>query len=225
MLSIIIADSELELIPKQLVNYPLIRRLAKKRGKKPWEMILDSSKHHPVMKGLKGWRRRGRPDIIHICLLSALDMPLCKEGLLKIYVHTRHNKVIYIDPNVRLPRNYDRFIGLFEQLFKEGKVPPNATKPLLEIKDKGVDDLIKEINPDIILVFSEKGEQIDLSRFFKENKDKHILVIVGGFPHGDYLSDVYSIADKVVKVYSETLCAWTVLNLVISAYSLALGII
>lgn len=225
MLSIIIADSELELVPRKLANYPLIKKLAKRKGKKPWEMILDSSKHHPVMKGLKGWRRRGRPDIIHICLLNALDMPLCREGLLKIYVHTRHNKVVYINPNARLPRNYDRFIGLFEQLFKEGRVPPNAKEPLLEIKNGSLNDLIKEINPEIVLVFSENGGKIDLCGFFRENKDKHILAIIGGFPHGDYISNVYSEADRIVKIYNNTLCAWTVLNLVISAYTLALRIV
>ena len=57
-------------------------------------------------KKLNNWRKRGRPDIVHLCLLEALESPLNKNKILSVYVHTYDNKIIYINPEVRLPRNY-----------------------------------------------------------------------------------------------------------------------
>ena len=65
--------------------------------------------------------KRGRPDIVHFTLLEALGSPLNLEGLLKIYVHTYSGYVIDVRPEVRLPRDCNRFSGLMEQLFQEGK--------------------------------------------------------------------------------------------------------
>jgi len=48
---------------------------------------------------------------------------LNKAGMLEVYVYTIQGHAIIIDPSTRLPRNYNRFTGLFEQLFKEGRTP------------------------------------------------------------------------------------------------------
>ncbi|HID15949.1 MAG TPA: 16S rRNA methyltransferase, partial [Candidatus Atribacteria bacterium] len=129
-LTIILAEAALETIPKQIINHPLIRKHSKKRGKKPSEMLLDTSYHYAAMKKLDGRWKRGRPDIIHITLLQILGSPANLQGKIKVYIHTRNNKVIYINPETRLPRNYLRFTGLIEQLFKTRKVPPKAENPL-----------------------------------------------------------------------------------------------
>ena len=120
MLHICLVESGLELVPKEISKHPLIRRYAKKRGKKPSKVLLDISFHYHAMKNLKDFNKRGRPDIVHFCLLEALGSPLNKMALLRIYVHTYDGKVVFIDPSTRIPKNYIRFVGLMEQLLDKG---------------------------------------------------------------------------------------------------------
>jgi len=46
------------------------------------------------------------------CLLTLLDSPLNKAGLLQVYVHTTKGVLIEINPHVRIPRTFKRFSGL-----------------------------------------------------------------------------------------------------------------
>jgi rRNA small subunit pseudouridine methyltransferase Nep1 len=46
------------------------------------------------------------------CLLTLLDSPLNKAGLLQVYVHTAKGVLIEINPHVRIPRTFKRFSGL-----------------------------------------------------------------------------------------------------------------
>jgi len=38
--------------------------------------------------GLEDEAKRGRPDIVHLCLLEATSIPLYREGRIQIYAHT-----------------------------------------------------------------------------------------------------------------------------------------
>ncbi|KAG2014019.1 nucleolar essential protein 1 [Coprinopsis cinerea AmutBmut pab1-1] len=53
-----------------------------------------------------------RPDITHQCLLTLLDSPLNKAGLLQVYIHTAKGVLIEVNPHVRIPRTFKRFSGL-----------------------------------------------------------------------------------------------------------------
>ena len=53
-----------------------------------------------------------RPDITHQCLLTLLDSPLNKAGLLQVYIHTAKGVLIEVNPTVRIPRTFKRFSGL-----------------------------------------------------------------------------------------------------------------
>lgn len=53
-----------------------------------------------------------RPDITHQCLLTLLDSPLNKAGLLQVYIHTAKGVLIEVNPQVRIPRTFKRFSGL-----------------------------------------------------------------------------------------------------------------
>ena len=53
-----------------------------------------------------------RPDIVHQCLLMLFDSPLNRAGRLQVYVHTKKNVLIQIDPETRLPRTVKRFSSL-----------------------------------------------------------------------------------------------------------------
>jgi len=133
MLSLILAESSLELVPKELQNHNSVISHSKKLGKKPSEILLDNSWHYGAMKGIKNEIKRGRPDLVHFSLLEATSIPLYYEKKISIYVHTIDDKVIFIGDDVRLPKSYHRFVGLIEKLFSE-KVVQAEGKKLLEIK-------------------------------------------------------------------------------------------
>ncbi|RLG20801.1 hypothetical protein DRN72_04605 [Methanosarcinales archaeon] len=56
--------------------------------------LLDSSYHHKAMRMLENPDKRGRPDIVHFCLLEALGSPLNVDGKLSTVVHTYDGKII-----------------------------------------------------------------------------------------------------------------------------------
>ncbi len=205
MLHLILADSELLLVPRRLWNHPAIVRYARRTGKKPGEILMDSSYHHSA-SGI------GRPDIVHVCLLNALESILNKEGMLRVYVHTIEDKVIRVDPSTRIPRNYNRFVGLIEKLFLEGCVPKD--KCLLRIENQSLQGLVGSIKSSNVLVMHEKGEPIklgDLEKMMDPHREP--VVIVGAFPHGDFRSPIHW---RKLSVYSKPLMAWTVVNEVIT---------
>ena len=53
------------------------------------------------------------------CLLTLLDSPLNKAGLLQVYIHTAKGMLIEVNPSVRIPRTFKRFCGLFVQLLQK----------------------------------------------------------------------------------------------------------
>ena len=128
MLTIVLAESELERIPASLLRHQAIVASAGKRMKKPVDILLDSNYHHSAMRNLPEWERRGRPDIVHLFLLVALESIANKKNFLRVIVHTRNNEMIAFNPTTRIMRNYDRFVGLIEQLF-EKQVIPDEEKP------------------------------------------------------------------------------------------------
>jgi rRNA small subunit pseudouridine methyltransferase Nep1 len=56
--------------------------------------------------------RRGRMMADSQCLLTLLDSPLNKAGLLQVYIHTAKGVLIEVNPSVRIPRTFKRFSGL-----------------------------------------------------------------------------------------------------------------
>jgi rRNA small subunit pseudouridine methyltransferase Nep1 len=123
MLYLFLVDSALELIPKGIGKHVSIGKNIRRLGDAG--KILDSSLHHSIMKTLKNNNGRGRPDIIHHFLNDSLSSPLNKWNLLRIYLHTRNDKIFEINPLMRPPRDYNRFKGVFHKLLRENhlKIP------------------------------------------------------------------------------------------------------
>ncbi len=219
MLTLILVDSELELVPPRMANHPSIKRDARKHGKKPWEILLDSSLHHRALKKLVDGDRRGRPDIVHLFLLIVNDSILNKEGMLRIFVHTRNDELISIDPEMRVIRNYDRFKGLMEQLFKKGVVP-NKENALMNLRrGMSLKETLDEINPDKKIAFSSKGKETSIHDYFRMDlKTKNIACIIGGFPKGGFVSPINELVDDVISIHQEMLSSWTVASEVIVNY-------
>ena len=106
--TLVIAESSLELVPSEIASHTACRNAARRLNKKPAGMILDGSIHHSAMRKLPDRERRGRPNIVHFCLLEALGSPLNLEGRLDTWVHTIDDRALHFDPEVKLPRNQEQ---------------------------------------------------------------------------------------------------------------------
>jgi rRNA small subunit pseudouridine methyltransferase Nep1 len=224
MLILVLAEAALETVPKELWSHPAVRSHSKRQRKPPAQLLLDRSLHHSAMKKLENSEKRGRPDITHFALLEALGSPLNKEGLLQTYVHTCNDYVITVNPVTRLPRNCNRFIGLMEQLFQQGKVPSTG-ETLLKLEHKTLSQLLTEAEADYILAFSREGKPKTFQEAVSDLQKKwRPAVIVGGFPHGHFSETTLQLADEAVCVDSEMLEAWTVTSRVIYEYERSISV-
>ncbi|MCX8181653.1 MAG: hypothetical protein N3D12_00890 [Candidatus Methanomethyliaceae archaeon] len=224
-LSLIIAESALEIVPKEIADHPSVKRWAEKRGKDPNKVLLDISYHYAAMRGLRDWDRRGRPDIVYVTLLNVLGSPLNREGLLQVYVHTLNDFVIALDPEIKLPRNYLRFLGLVEQLFDVGKVPPTG-KWLMKLEKMSLKKLLEDLKPSKTIILTEEGRKIKVEKFgdmiIKEDSPS---VVIGGFQKGEFKEEDLMLADAKISLYKKALDAWVVAGMVVHEVGRALKIV
>lgn len=221
----ILAEASLEPVPDDIRDHPAVRKSARRRGKDPSELILDRSLHHFAMKGLPNAEKRGRPDIVHMALLEALGSPLNREGLLSIHVHTIGDMIIDVNPSVRLPRNYNRFLGLMEQLFANGSITTASGEELLRIRPGRMRDLIGALNPSRVLAFTRAGPPRTIKDCVGElmAQDRPAAVI-GGFPHGGFSEETLGLADALARIDRESLDASIVVSRLIYEFEEALGL-
>lgn len=216
MLSLILAESSLELVPKELHQHNSVIAHSRKLGKNPSEILLDNSWHFGAMKGIKNEIKRGRPDLVHFSLLEACTIPLYYKKKISVYVHTIDDKVIFISDDVHLPKSYHRFAGLFEKLFLE-KVIQVDGQNLLEIKDMTFDQLLKEINPKRIIGLSTQGVSSSCEDVAKKLNDETCLVI-GGFPKGHFSNEIKNRFEYIVNVDDIPLESHVVISRVLYEY-------
>ncbi|MFX0200187.1 MAG: 16S rRNA methyltransferase, partial [Candidatus Hodarchaeota archaeon] len=175
-------------------------------------------------KKLSESEKRGRPDIVHFALLEALGSPLNKEGLLQVYVHTRNDYVVTVNSEARLPRNYNRFVGLLEQLFEVGMVP-SAGQKLLKVEHRTLSELLEETKTDYVMAFSRTGSPKTLEEAISKLSEKQRpAVIVGGFPRGHFSETTIRLANEVVSIDPEMLETWTLTSRVIYEYERAMSL-
>lgn len=210
MLSLVIAESALETVPRDLQNHNSVLASAKKSNKKPSEILLDVSWHFAAMKKIKNEIKRGRPDLVHFCLLEACSIPIYFENRLQVFVHTIDDMVISLDKSVRLPKSYHRFAGLIEKLYSEGKIEEDGKK-LLEIKKMNFGDLIKKISPEQVIGLSSKGASSSYQQLAEET-GKNTCIVVGGFAKGQFSNDIKKHFDKTVSVDKNPLEAHIIIS-------------
>ena len=206
LLSLIIAETALETVPKSIAKHPSVVKHASKIGKPTDEILLDRSYHHGAMLKLKDAGRRGRPDLVHFALLEATSTPLYHKNMLKVYVHTAANKVIFLNENVRLPKSYFRFEGLMEELFKNRNVRTDGNV-LMELKDMEFCDLVGKLRPAKVIGLSRIGAKSSVEEVAKM-VDYDTAIVVGGFPRGHFSNNIsskinytYSISDLVLEAH------------------------
>jgi rRNA small subunit pseudouridine methyltransferase Nep1 len=197
MISLIISESALELVPFELEDHPSVISHARKLGKYSSEILLDNSWHFAAMKGIKNEIKRGRPDLVHFSILEATTIPLYLQNKLNLFVHTIDDKVIHFGKNVHLPKSYHRFEGVIEKLYQEKKITVK-NELLLEIKDQTFLELIDEINPLKIIGFSTEGQLSSYEKIAAQILDNSCIVI-GGFQKGHF-SD--SVQNKITDLFS-----------------------
>jgi rRNA small subunit pseudouridine methyltransferase Nep1 len=214
MLRLIIADAELQLIPEKMWKDHAIRNIAEKNHKKPGEMLLDSNyMHTSIEKYYPGEsNRRGRPDIVYLFLEMATESILNKNRGLDIFIHTRDNFIMHINGETNLPRSYNRFQGLIEDLFRKKSIEYNGTD-LLSMKEGKLIPFLNGLDGKTV-VLSPDGKESRLSGIID---NENLNVIIGGFSQGDYISDVYS-NFNAYRIFDEELTIWSVGMEVISQY-------
>ncbi|MBE8539017.1 16S rRNA methyltransferase [Geoglobus acetivorans] len=176
----IFVEASLETIPEEISKHPTIMRDARRRKKSPGAMILDDSRHHQAMKNIENREKRGRPDIIHQCLLAVLDSALEPE----IYVHTIKGEVIMVNCRTRIPRNYNRFVGLMEDLFRKRMISSRG-EILMSFTDLSLSELLTENT----VVLREGHDR----KALLERGIENITVCVGAFPHGEFEKETLKI--------------------------------
>lgn len=214
MLTLVLADAELELVPEAIADHPQVDEPARRRDATPTDTLLDSSMHHKAMRDheLEDRRRRGRPDLVHQFLLTALESGLNLEGGLETHLHTRNHEHVEVDHATRMVRAYPRFKGLIESLFEEGEVGPADREPLLEMTSRRpLPAIVKRLEPDHVVALTPEGEPTHPPERMPKlaGEHDHVVAILGGFPHGDYHSPVDRVADEAWKIHEEPLSVWT----------------
>jgi rRNA small subunit pseudouridine methyltransferase Nep1 len=197
MISLILSESALELVPHDLKHHPSVISHARKLGKHPSEILLDNSWHFAAMRGIENEMKRGRPDLVHFSILEATTIPLYFQNKMRLFVHTVDDKIISFGENVHVPKSYHRFAGVMEKLYREKKIISN-NDVLLKMEDKTFSELVDEINPSTTIGFSTNGRQSSYEKIATEIADDTCIVI-GGFQKGHFSG---SVEDKITDLYS-----------------------
>lgn len=222
MLKILIADAELELIPEEMVGDYSIRIHAKKRKKAAQKIVLDSNYMHTAIDRFYPGEsnRRGRPDIIYHLLAVVMESILNKRGGMQIWIHTRNNLVIEVAPDTRLPKSYNRFVGLMEDLFEKGEIK-FGEKTLLKVHNGDVSKMVEMSGAKNLKILSPKGEPAKIGNLV-DSKTDDAAFMIGGFSEGDFITDVYGMA-RSFSIFEEELTIWSVTLEIIAQYERVFG--
>ena len=202
----VFVESAVGLVPRKYWRHPAVVNWCRRFNRRPEEAVLDINYHYAFMKDWDNPGKYGRPDILHYSLLCALESPLAKEGLLDVFFHTIDGRIFYIERGTRLPRAYNRFVGILSTLLRGGDTPrihpvnKDITELLGEYRKKGFR----------ILLMDEGG------RLLKEEDLKgDVVVLIGAFPEGSFIYE-YPVDDRI-SLWKEPLNAWNVAGEVIAS--------
>jgi len=206
LLSFVLAESALELVPKEIRKQPAVVSDARRRQKDSSEILLDRSFHHSAMSKLKDSEKRGRPDLVHVTLLSVTGTPLYLEGLVRVFVHTYDDVVLEIANKTRIPKNYLRFRGLMEEA-----LVGRPEQGLIRVRPMEVRDLVRGLSADVVFGLSVQGKVMPLEELARlASAAASPCVIVGGFPHGHFSKGTLSAVDQLVRIHARPLEAHVV---------------
>ncbi|MHA1792459.1 MAG: 16S rRNA methyltransferase [Promethearchaeota archaeon] len=226
MIKLILVESGLELIPRELWEHPSVVSLARRRNKSPGKLLLDTNYHHSAMVNLPERQKRGRPDIVHFCLLNALNIPLNHEmNCLDVIVHVKYPReiMIFFDRAIKLPRSLNRFEGLIAQYLSNKRKKRIDTGDLIHVKDIRLEDYLRGINKVHIHAFSRVGQLDSFSRVLDETAFKpcesgeDLVILIGGFQSGTFSSSILDLIPprNIHSISRLPLDSWTVVSRVL----------
>ncbi|EFO24821.1 C2f protein [Loa loa] len=147
-------------------------------------VILSSDRHANFIRNQKKDPADFRPDILHQCLLMLLDSPLNRADLLQIYVHTVNNILIEVNPQIRIPRTFDRFCGLMVQLLHKLSIrAADSSVKLLKVIRNPV-SIHLPTGCRKVLTSYQASEYMSFRQFAESTSNKPIAVVIGGFAKG-----------------------------------------
>lgn len=175
-----------------------------KRGKSEGDVkytLLNCDDHQGILAKTGRDIADARPDITHQCLLTLLDSPLNKAGLLQVYIHTARGVLIEVNPHVRIPRTFKRFSGLMVQLLHKLSIRGvNGPEKLLKVIKNPVVDHLPPNTTKITLSGDAPTQR--LSSYLPTLPTTHsIAVFVGAMARGkddfadEYIDEKISISD------------------------------
>jgi rRNA small subunit pseudouridine methyltransferase Nep1 len=141
---------------------------------------------------------------------------------LRTNVHIIDDNVTDVDPRVKLPRNYERFIGLLEQLYEEKSMPPGE-QPLLSIRKCTLLELVRESRVSTVVAFSTIGKPASMKDACVPIVEAHVpAALIGGFAHSHSSESTIQLASHLFSIDREPLDAWVVAARVIYEYGINL---
>jgi rRNA small subunit pseudouridine methyltransferase Nep1 len=211
LLNFVLAESALELVPEEIWRQPAVVSDSRRRGKEAGSILLDRSFHHSAMTRLKDSEKRGRPDLVHVALLSVTGTPLYLDGKMKLFVHTCGGKVLEVEEKTRIPKHYVRFRGLMEEA-----LGGETQGGLVRVREIGVKELVRRARADRVFGLSVLGKQGTAEELAERaGAAKNPAVVVGGFPHGHFSKDTAAVLDELVRVDPRPLEAHVVASRVV----------
>ena len=209
MITLVLAEAEVEPIPPELRAHPKLLARAKKRGRAVQHLVLDQAVDHEAMEQLTDGDRRGRPDILHMWMLLALDGLLSKRQRVRLFAHTRNDELIRIEPKTRIMRSQPKFYRLLEDLFRQGVVPLRS--PLLRLETgRSLESVLKEEARGTKVLMDVGGELWRAPEFAAAAREaSDVTLVTGGFPRGSFRQAKPEWFDRVVRVADEELTVWS----------------
>jgi len=222
MIWLVLAESALEIVPESIRNHPSVLADAHHKNKTPDKLLLDTNYHHSAMASLPFAEKRGRPDLVHYCILNAMKTPLNNLfKSLRVCIHMQFpgEKMIMIDPETRIPRSLNRFEGIMVNTLAPGKNTPE----LFMAEETSLASFLDRFEPCFVHVFSTRGTLRSFDRFLPGiaelaiKGERDVLLVVGGFQAGHFSGtwQNHVLPDNVHSIAPMALDAWTVVARVV----------
>ncbi|PWN99071.1 Nep1-domain-containing protein [Tilletiopsis washingtonensis] len=169
--------------------------------------LLNCDDHQRVLAKMGRDIAEARPDITHQCLLTLLDSPLNKAGLLQVYIHTARGVLIEVNPHVRIPRTFKRFSGLMVQLLHKLSIRSvKGSEKLLKVIRNPVTEHFPPNTRKITLSFDAPVQRLSSYLATSIPADHSIAVFVGAMAHGqDSFAD--AVVDEKISISEYSLSA------------------
>lgn len=229
-----------------------IAKVGKGDAKEAKYHLLNCDDHQSILKRNRKELSEYRPDITHQCLLTLLDSPLNKAGLLQVFIHTAKNVLIEVNPQTRIPRTFARFSGLMVELLRKLSVRSvSASGPgekLLNVIRNPVTDHLP--TRCIRLGMSGDSTAVQLVPFFKkeyphiadrksaplsvdnndgegdletqQKQNESVVIFIGAMAHG---KDEFSYAERFISVSNYPLSASVTCGKVCDAFEELWGVL